>query len=53
MAERIRVVPEDLLISGAQVEGNAADVEAGHAESDARIQAAQAGLVAAGLGCGA
>ncbi|HYR17522.1 MAG TPA: WXG100 family type VII secretion target [Mycobacterium sp.] len=45
MAERIRVVPEDLLISGAQVEGNAADVEAGHAESDARIQAAQAGMV--------
>jgi len=45
MAERIRVVPEDLLISGSQVESHAADVEAGHAASDARIQAAQAGMV--------
>jgi WXG100 family type VII secretion target len=45
MAERIRVVPEDLLISGSQVEGHAAEVEAGHAASDARIQAAQAGMV--------
>jgi WXG100 family type VII secretion target len=45
MADRIRVKPEDLLVSGAQVKGHADDVEAGHAASDASIYAAQAGLV--------
>jgi WXG100 family type VII secretion target len=45
MADPIRVRPEDLLISGAQVRGQADDVEAGHAASDAHIYAAQAGMV--------
>ena len=45
MADRIRVTPEDLLVSGTQVKGHADDVEAGHAASDASIYAAQAGLV--------
>jgi uncharacterized protein YukE len=45
MAERIRVAPDDLLIAGVRVQGHAADVEAGHAAADARIQAAQEGMV--------
>jgi WXG100 family type VII secretion target len=45
MADRIRVRPEDLLISGAQIKGQADGVEAGHAASDANIYAAQAGMV--------
>jgi WXG100 family type VII secretion target len=45
MADLIRVRPEELLISGAQVKGQADDVEAGHAASDANIYAAQAGMV--------
>lgn len=43
--EPIRVIPGELLTSGALVEGHAADVEAGHAMADARIQGAQPGLV--------
>jgi WXG100 family type VII secretion target len=45
MADPIRVRPDDLLISGAQVKGHADEVEAGHAASDAHIYAAQAGMV--------
>ena len=45
MAEPIRVSPAELLTAGAQVEGQATEVEACHAAADARIQAAQPGLV--------
>jgi WXG100 family type VII secretion target len=45
MADPIRVRPEDLLISGAQVKGHADDVEASHAASDSTIYAAQPGMV--------
>ena len=45
MSRLIRVTPPDLVTSAAQVHGHAAEVEAGHGLADARIQAAQAGLV--------
>jgi WXG100 family type VII secretion target len=47
MQDRIRVTPEDLLISGARVNGHADDLEAHHAASHADIHAAQAGMVGA------
>lgn len=41
MAERaVRVVPEDLFISGAVVEGNAVDLQESHALAESRIEAA-------------
>jgi WXG100 family type VII secretion target len=45
MADRIRVVPEGLMIAGAKVKCHADDVEADHAASDARIESAQTGMV--------
>jgi WXG100 family type VII secretion target len=49
MSDRIRVDPDDLLISGAKVDGHAWDVHATHAAADARIDSELAGWAGSSL----
>lgn len=42
---RVRAHPEDLATSAVSVHGHAADVQLGHGAANARLMAAQAGLV--------